>query len=321
MSNPTTPHKRATQFNPDGSMKKRPFERAMLRHGLFHHVVHWVGLNGLAVLIWPRFFAPYRWKLTRHAMTFPNLPADFEGYRILQLTDFHLGRAKTSYIERVIDKTMEENAELVVMTGDWIDYHPRSLEILPAVLKRMKARDGVVGIFGNHDYHENSWRHVGKRSAKRSIHKRLVKILLDGGVKLLRNEQHIVQRGAAKLKIVGMDELWAGNHNPAKAFEGVTDEDICVCLQHNPDGCATLKDFPWRWMLCGHSHGGQVDVPILGPMYVPQEHREWLRGMFEFPDPRGGVKTMFVSTGIGHSQPYRMRVPPEATVFTLKTEP
>ena len=64
--------------------------------------------------------------------------------------------------------------------------------------------------------------------------------------------------------------------------------------------------------------GGRVDLPLLGPLYVPQEHREWLRGRFEFPDARGGIKTMYVSCGVGHSAPLRLRVRPEATVFTLE---
>lgn len=311
------PHSQRTQFDPAGSMSRRPFERLMLAHGVMHDIVHWVGLTGLTLMVWPRFFAPYRWKFTRHMMAFPNLPKEFEGYRILQLTDFHLGKAKTRFVESVIEKTMQENADLVVITGDWIHYGRNSLAELPGALKRLRAKDGVIGILGNHDYREYSWKHVGKRSARRSIHKRLVKILLDHGVTLLRNEQHVVRRGGAALKIVGMDELWAGNHDPVKAFAGVLPEDVCICLQHNPDGLTGLKDFPWRWMLCGHSHGGQINLPILGPMYVPQEHREWLRGMFEFSDSRGGVKTMFVSTGIGHTQPFRFRVPPEATMFTL----
>ena len=76
-----------TQFDPAGSMKRRPFERALLVHRGFSAFVHWAGMTAFTAMIWPRFVAPYRWRLVRMAMGFPGLPAPLAGYRLLQLSD------------------------------------------------------------------------------------------------------------------------------------------------------------------------------------------------------------------------------------------
>ena len=297
-----------TQFDPEGSHRSRLFEGFLLKYRFAHSIMHCLAVAGLTALIYPRFVAPYRWRLTRYDMPFANLPPEFAGYKILQLSDFHLGRTRVSYIESVITRCLQEKPDLIVLTGDLIHYHPDGLAALPQILNLLKpATSGgpapssldtghrtldtppVLAIFGNHDYHEYSWRHIGKRSAHRSIHRRLAGLVQSAGITLLRNQLHTIRRGSALLQIVGMDELWAGNFDPAAAFAHVDPAQPCVCLQHNPDGCAQLQNYPWQWMLCGHSHGGQLDLPILGPMYIPQEHRHWLRGFFHFPaGPSGG---------------------------------
>jgi len=210
---------------------------------------------------------------------------------------------------------------LILIGGDLIDYRRVSLGKIQEVLSVLQARDGVYTVFGNHDYHEYSWRHIGARSAKRAIHKRLVRMVEASGVRLLRNEMVRIERGGECLQIVGIDEMWAKRADPSKAFAGADERFPIVCVQHNPDGYGFLKDWPWEWLLCGHSHGGQVDVPGLGPLIVPMEHREWLRGFYPFVDPQGRSRTMFVSRGVGHSAPLRFRVRPEITLFTLERSP
>ena len=88
-----------------------------------------------------------------------------------------MGRTKAAYVQRVADACVAETPDLIVLTGDLIHYTREGLATLPGVLQRLRARDGVVAILGNHDYHEYSWRHVGRRSAHRAIHKRLVRML------------------------------------------------------------------------------------------------------------------------------------------------
>jgi len=125
------------------------------------------------------------------------------------------------------------------------------------------------------------------------------------------------------LVIVGLDEMWTSLADPHAAFHALSPQDPILCLQHNPDGVEFLKPFPWQAMLCGHSHGGQALFPIVGPLYVPMEHRHYLSGFFRFPPlpdqpPALRERLMFVSRGLGHSTPIRFRCPPEATLFTLR---
>jgi predicted MPP superfamily phosphohydrolase len=114
--------------------------------------------------------------------------------------------------------------------------------------------------------------------------------------------------------------MWTTRANPAQAFQNLSPQNPVLCLQHNPDGVEFLKPFPWQFMLCGHSHGGQANFPFLGPLYVPMQHRHYLRGFYHFRPLEGQPlehRTMFVSTGLGYTTPIRLRCPPEATLFTL----
>jgi predicted MPP superfamily phosphohydrolase len=319
----------APQFDTKKSMARRRFERAFLLHRGFNRFITMCGRAAMTAMIWPRFVAPFRWELTRHAMPLAGLDPVFEGYRILQLTDLHVGRTDVNYLARVFERCLREKPDLIVITGDLIDYDPDSLPILERLLVPLvqaAPRDGVAAIFGNHDYHEYSWRHVGKRSAKRLVHRRLVELLRRVGVRLLLNEQLRVRRVNAvgkevELIVVGMDEMWTNLADADQAFRGLTVRDPVICLQHNPDGVEFLKPYPWQYMLCGHSHGGQANVPLIGPLYLPMEHREYYRGLYRFPALEGQrlkERVMFVSTGLGYSAPIRMCCKPEATVFTVE---
>ncbi|HEY4329051.1 MAG TPA: metallophosphoesterase [Phycisphaerae bacterium] len=308
------------------TLHRRLLERLLIAHPILNRAMALGAQVTLTLLIWPRFFAPYRWQLTRHPLRLAGLHPAFNGYRILQLTDLHVGKCRPDYLMRVIEASLAEKPNLTVITGDLIDYHPDALKLLPPILKKImdlsrqaQASDGVVAIFGNHDYHEYSWRHVGPRAAHRAIHKRLVRIVEDAGIKLLRNQQHPIRRHNGQIVLVGLDEMWTGRADPTAAFNGLTPQDAVICLQHNPDGIEFLRDFPWQFMICGHSHGGQALFPLLGALYVPMQHRQYLRGFFDFPHGHAGneKRTMFVSRGIGHSTPIRLRCRPEVTLFTL----
>jgi len=314
-------HKTVYQFDVRQSLRSRPLERQLLLNPWFFKLMRGIGMVGLTAIVYPRFVAPYRLTVRHHPMAFAKLPEAFAGYRILHITDTHAGTVRRSFLRDTFARAMALKPDLILMSGDLIDYSRAGLEAIATLLPLLRAPDGVLTILGNHDYHEYSSHHVGERSAHRAIHKRLVKVVQRSGVRLLRNESCSVQRGGQRLQIVGLDEMWVGHMNPALAFAGVDPVAATIVLQHNPDGYLVLKDFPWHWMLCGHSHGGQVDLPLLGPLYVPMENRQWVKGFFQFPGPDGRPRTMFVSPGVGHTAPVRLRVPPEITLFTLTGTP
>ena len=306
------------QFDVEKSLQNRRFEKMIFHHGSLAAVIKSIGFYSLSTLIWPRFIAPKRWQLTRFNVVMPNLPRVFDGYKIAQLSDLHTGSTDQHYLRRVLETVVAEKPDVIVITGDLIEYRAGSLQKLEALLPLLHATDGVLAIFGNHDYHEYSWRHVGPRSAHRAIHKRLRTLLAKHQITLLRNTQHRVIRENSALYFVGMDELWTGNADGPAAFAGLPESAPCICLQHNPDGFEILRQFPWQLMLCGHTHGGQVRLPLIGSLFVPMKHRQYIRGWYTLhSDANPKEKRMYVSTGLGQSVPIRLRVPPEATIFTL----
>ncbi len=308
------------QFDTRHALRNRPFERFIFSHDIIGPWIKSLGRIALTTMLWPRLVSPYRWSLEKRAMPFARLPRELDGYKILHLTDLHAGATRQSYLMRVLNTAMRTKPDLVLITGDLMDYLPAGLTALAQLLPLLAAPDGVQACFGNHDYHEYSWRHVGKRSSHRAIHKRLRTLLHDKGVNLLCNRNVEIRRGNNRIWIVGMDELWTGNADPAAAFSGVMAGEPCICLQHNPDGLAILRDYPWHWMLSGHTHGGQIVLPGIGPLFVPVEHREWIRGTYQFPHPVVGRQTLYVSRGIGSTIPIRLRCPPEVCLFTVCRE-
>ncbi len=308
-------------------LHKRRLERFLTFNRLLNRILSHSAQFALTALIWPRFVAPYRWQLTRHPLKLAGLGPAFGGYKILQLTDLHMRRRRIGQLTRAVDKCLAEKPDLVVITGDLIDYHPNSIPPIRKLLDHIvaaKPPDGVLVIFGNHDYHEYSWRHIGPRSAHRICHLQLVDAVQKSGAILLRNQQHRISRpGSRDLVIVGLDEMWTTLANAPVAFAGLTPADPIICLQHNPDGIAFLEPFPWQFLLCGHSHGGQAHFPFVGPLYIPMERRDLLQGFFNYPLLPGqpaqlGRRQMFVSRGLGQSTPIRLFCPPEATLFTIE---
>lgn len=334
------------QFNITKALDSRPLERIMLTYEGLHHFITAFGWAALTLMVWPRYFAPFQLQVREIPLKLPRLHSSFQGYRIAFISDLHIGKTRQSYLHETLRKLASAQPDLVLIGGDLIDYHPRSLPLLGTLLNQLKhqvsqeglAPDGLYTIFGNHDYYEYSWRHVGLRSAHRTIHRRMVAMLEDSPVRLLRNQSVVIRHPkpheaktttGGGLQIVGMDEMWSERFDADLAFANIDPALPTLCLQHNPDGFELLHEYPWDLLLCGHSHGGQVDVPIIGPIYVPMIHRQYLRGFYEFPGaspppspPHGQApaptRPMFVSTGIGYTKPLRFRVPPEIVIFTLQ---
>jgi uncharacterized protein len=316
------------KFQRNVKLHQRRFERFLTFNRFLNRVLSHSAQLALTALIWPRFVAPYRWQLTRHPLRLAGLGPAFNGYKILHLTDLHMRRRRLAQLSRAVAKCLIEKPDLVVITGDLIDYHPNSIAPIRKLLDQIVATnppDGVIVIFGNHDYHEYSWRHVGARSAQRQCHRMLVHAVEKSGAILLRNQQHRISRaGSRDLVIVGLDEMWTTLASAPVAFAGLAPEDPIICLQHNPDGISFLEPFPWQFLLCGHSHGGQAHFPFIGPLYIPMERRDLLQGFFNYPllsgqPPKLGHRQMFVSRGLGQSTPIRLFCSPEATLFTIQT--
>ena len=248
---------------------------------------------------------PFWTELTQHTLPLPRLPAALRGARLVQLSDLHISaHVSEAHLLRGFAQVEALRPEFVVYTGDFIslgsDTHERWQRLAPRL---PRGRLGTFGVLGNHDYgagwRDPWWAAVILAGAARC------------GIRMLRNETV----NAHGLQFVGVDDLWAGQSNPAAALAGVEGAGPAVVLSHNPD---SVDGGDWRgyrgWVLAGHTHGGQCKPPFLPAPLLPVRNRRYTAGIIPLADAR----TLYINRGLGYLLQVRFNVRPEITVFTLQ---
>ncbi|MFV0284617.1 MAG: metallophosphoesterase [Castellaniella sp.] len=235
----------------------------------------------------------------------PGLPQEFDGYRVVQLTDLHASRLLTgAWIAAVVAKTNALDADLVVITGDLADGSPeaRAADVRP--LRDLRARDGVLAVPGNHEYYADYQRWMAAYRAQ--------------GLKMLENEHVVIRRGDAALAVAGLTDRQArsfGQHRPDldAALEGLTPGTPVILLVHRPGGAVQHAQAGVALQLSGHTHGGQ----ILGPHLLTKWANEgFVSGLY-----RVGAMTLYVSNGTGlwNGLAIRLGRPSEITRIVLRS--
>ncbi len=278
---------------PDQSLRRQATRRLFLR------LTGTVLGVGAATVVEARYIEPNAVEVTHHTVFLPDLPEELDGRTVVQLTDLHRGQnTPDATIQQAVAAAAELDPDLVVLTGDFVDHDPRDAIPLAEMLKPLKARLGVWGCLGNHDYHGNAEKVADHLTAQ-------------GGVRLLRNANHQIAPG---LWIAGIEDLVRGIPDTAKALDGIPENAATLFLTHNPVGVWSCSDKP-HLILSGHTHGGQILIPGMTPRLPP--------GMTGFPLVAGwGVfdrARLYVSRGVGMSMlPLRLRCRPEVAHFTLR---
>ena len=259
----------------------------------------------LATLGYARLVAPFKTEYVEMPMPLGRLPASFEGFRILQLSDFHAGDVPVSYLRRVIARVNQLRYDLAVFTGDFVSHDLKYVKEAAEVLGEL--RRPVAAVFGNHDYSRSieTW-------SSSEVAEALTKELEARGIEVLRNRAMTIAREGGRIHVVGLEDFWSGMFSAEKAFEGVDRNEPIIALSHNADSVFTLRRFGADWVLAGHTHGGQIRIPVLGPMVLPVHFKQFDKGLF---DVRG--TKLYVSRGVGCRVPVRFRCPPEVTTFVL----
>ncbi|MGE0479733.1 MAG: metallophosphoesterase [Phycisphaerae bacterium] len=256
---------------------------------------------------------PYWLRVERVRLALPRLAPAFEGFRIAQLSDLHVDDERVArFVAHVIECTNGLAPDLVVITGDYITNGRREqLETVARLVRALATRAAVLAILGNHDYYDMyGWRRGGR--LRGPIADDLGAALTNAGAIVLRNRRHVVRRDGAALQIVGLDDLMSPGYDPARAFVDVERGGPCIALSHNPDTIEDLARMPCDAILAGHTHGGQVRLPLIGAPMLPVKHVEYDAGLF-----RVGRQQLYVNRGIGHLWPVRFGCRPELTLFTL----
>jgi predicted MPP superfamily phosphohydrolase len=241
------------------------------------------------------------------AVTVPNLPASFDGYRIVQLTDLHISRLFTAeWAQAVVTRSNAAGADLVVVTGDFIDgsVQMRRADVEP--LRHLHARDGVYAIPGNHEYFFN--------------YRAWMRHLSDMGFRMLPNAHAVIHRGGARLVVAGVTDLSAPSVGEAApdlglAVRGAPAEAPVVLLDHQPRNARTAAARGVALQLSGHTHGGMI---IGLDRLVARANGGFVSGRYEV----GGM-TLYVSNGTGLWPGFALRlgVPSEITRITLRAPP
>ena len=237
------------------------------------------------------------------AIPVEGLAPEFEGYRIAFLTDFHTSPiVSKAWLTESVAIANGLGPDLIALGGDFVSSHARHLPAFVRAASKLRAPDGVVGVLGNHDHN------VGADLVRRALD--------EAGVTLLRNRARILERGAARLAVGGVADLISDVIDIGALLSGIPPGMPRIILSHNPDVFAlwpagTRLDL----MLSGHTHGGQVRLPILGAPYVPSSHGErFAEGLVEEDGRR-----LYVSRGVGVLLvPIRWGCPAEVTAITLE---
>ncbi len=244
-----------------------------------------------------------RWlRVQRYVLPLRDLPPAFDGYRIVHLSDQHLGVPWTDrFLPQVVQAANRENADLIALTGDLITWSRRA-RITPedaAPLRNLRARDGVFKVFGNHDY----------------VDPPFVRDLLSGsGITLMQNEAHTLQRGNDRIALAGLDDVFWGRPDLPGTMAAIPAGVPVILLVHEPDFAPAAAAYPSILLqLSGHAHGGQVRL-FNRPLILPKYGRTHYRGLNTVRD-----LLMIVSSGTGTGRfVIRWNARPEIIVLTLR---
>jgi uncharacterized protein len=243
------------------------------------------------------------WIETTHSMiAVPKLPAEFVDFRIAVLADIHhSSMTPISFVRKVVDQTLEQKPDLIVMVGDFVEGHdgPKCFGPCFDELDRLTAPHGVVAVPGNHDY----WNRIQNYHVA----------IKQTSIQELTNNGLWIRKGNSKLRIGGVDDLWCGKPSLESALRDAGHEDASILMCHNPDYVERITDPRVSLVFSGHLHGGQVCIPFLkGP--VPSNYgTKYLKGLVQGP-----VTQVYVSRGLGTvSIPFRFRARPEIAMVTL----
>ena len=255
----------------------------------------------------------------QQTITVPDLPKEFDGFRIVQVSDLHLEmfEGQEAFIHSLVDSVNAAHPDLIVFTGDLVSRQSREMLPFMDILSQMKAPYGVMSILGNHDYSIYGPFHGSPKAIEHDLdlfkeYQRQI------GWDLLLNEHRFIRRDSAQIAVIGVEnEGKSGKVRRAdlpRAIEGVPDSCFKLLLTHDP----------WHWRhdvtrttniqltLSGHTHAAHFRIGDVSPSRLV--YSEW-RGLY-----RKGSQQLFISSGIGGMLAFRLGAWPEINVLTLRRE-
>jgi uncharacterized protein len=264
------------------------------------------GAGVLGTAAYMRWCEPDWFQVGRHrAMIHPDLAPIL----VLHMSDFHASAdVSLSQIEKAIELGLSLKPDMVCLTGDFITWKYDYFDEFGQLLKRLGDAAPSFACLGNHDGGRWSARHGYADTSK-------VKTMLKrGGITLLHNISTALTINQRQVRLIGVGDLWAKDIDAPTAFLGVQkkSEETIVVLSHNPDSKSELARYPWDLMLSGHTHGGQLWIPLIGAPFAPVRDRRFVKGLGRWND-----RWIHVTKGVGSLHGMRLNCPPEVSLVTL----
>lgn len=270
------------------------------------------------VFLWGTYVGFSQLEVVKVEYASSDLPAAFDGYRIVQVSDLHVGTytgSRRALLQRAVDSINALHPDAVVFTGDLQNVEPSEIMAQKDILSRIKAPDGVFSVLGNHDYTMYTDLtdpvDIGRNQGDTEG------VQYDMGWNLLKNNHSLIHRDSSYIVIAGMEnDGEPGSRFPQKgninsALYGLKRTDFVVMLEHDPTSWRRhiLPHSHAQLTLSGHTHGGQLQ--LLG----------WSPASLKYPELQGlfleGDRALYVSKGLGGVIPFRFGATPEIAVITL----
>ena len=258
--------------------------------------------------------ARHQIETTQPEIRLPDLPPVFDGFRMAQLSDIHLDQfTEPFFLRDAVTRINRLNPDAILLTGDFVTHEllPRKLSVHAAwqcasLLDALECRRRYA-VLGNHDFA------VGAD--------KVAAALAASGIQVLRNASTALERGSSRLWIAGVDDAVEGEPDIDKAVpdhvRGRAGEPVLM-MCHAPDYADTVAAHPAgrsiALMISGHTHGGQIRLPLVGALELPPLGKKYIEGSF-----RVGTMQLYVNRGIGTvGLPFRFNCPPEISLITLR---
>jgi uncharacterized protein len=256
-------------------------------------------------------FEPSWLEVTELKLKLPHLPKSFSGFRLVQISDLHFsGWMNAERLHEVMSAVSSLSPDLLAITGDFALAHFRRSQQedqeryteLTQVLSNYTSDFPTIGSMGNHDYWVDPVAMQG--------------IFRDSGIIELSNNVHIIKSGGESLCLAGVGDIWY-KQDRLDLVEAQVPQDMCaILLAHEPDFADTsARNGRFDLQISGHSHGGQIVLPFIGPPILPRLGKKYSQGLY-----RVGDMLQYTNRGVGMIPPYlRLNCRPEITVFTLES--
>ena len=252
---------------------------------------------------------PNRPRILHRDFFLPRWPERLNGFTVVLLSDFHYDPYFSIHpLHATIPMVNDLHPDLIVLTGDFVtvpyfgDDRKGALAAAPCarLLRQMTAPHGLWAVLGNHD--------------EATDHRHVTRALQAENIQVLANQSQAIERDGARIWLAGVNDVLSKTADLSKTLRRVPADEAIILLAHEPDFADEAAKFPIDLQLSGHSHGGQIRIPLLPPLYLPAMARKYVWGTYQV-----GPLTLYTNAGLGTiGVPMRLNCPPEITLLTLR---